>query len=785
MNLLPRFLVSAAVLLSASTPVRTSAVAQEPQSASAPSCKTSAGVGENNGVEQRLSFEGQGRQFDQQERGEEAQAWRMADAREGGVVGAYLPTSGVVGEPLTLTLSIKNFAETEAPFDTGDTWAAFRVWMRDDGGKPVERIKPGWKLGLADTASTGSNLRIFGSLKLLIEPGCGWGIKVPLQQCFDLSRPGRYEVVARYAYDLYSRRIAVEIQPRSRTVQAGVPKATNERWVTGESFAPAVRFDEQWQAASSVAGRTRGGLTLEVNLSPIAPRVFNTYLSPLVPQAFNLAVSLTNVGTNADPAPYWQWSREVGYAPEDGVKTEVGIKATDYHLLLRDDAGNPVPMTPEGQDWLQIQDPARQLLNPYTYGMAGAGETDQGPRQTGSILLRPGDAVGFGMPLHRLFPLRVGQRYTALVVLPGKLATDAVWVSPMVTINIPEPEMFGPDRPLYGSGRMWDRLLRTAGLARSGLKLKAEIISARAGSAVMHLEAKAPEQDRTPSSLNIIPESTVILVRDSLGAPVLTNQRGGCLGGICWSPVAGTSKAVEKYASRCQDLSLSYHLLPGERYTLLAAVGVEHSHAGESVPAESLLVATPVTFVVPAENAASHLDGGTDGGRCPSSIGGRPGEQWTPGVPPTLSPQQRWDFCSQFAGKPYNGMVLEASAHRPDQLLLALRNCRKEGTWIKKWSDESDYDILVRDPQGKLLQLTDKGKRFFQGGKTLDAHHLKEGETIKATLPIGELFDTRAPGEYTVLASLPVIGDTIDAVLTAAPVRIRIDAVDVQPKARK
>ncbi len=42
-------------------------------------------------------------------------------------------------------------------------------------------------------------------------------------------------------------------------------------------------------------------------------------------------------------------------------------------------------------------------------------------------------------------------------------------------------------------------------------------------------------------------------------------------------------------------------------------------------------------------------------------------------------------------------------------------------------------------------------------------------------MPINELFDMKAPGEYTVLVSLPVIGD-VDAVLTTAPVKVRVDA---------
>jgi len=60
-------------------------------------------------------------------------------------------------------------------------------------------------------------------------------------------------------------------------------------------------------------------------------------------------------------------------------------------------------------------------------------------------------------------------------------------------------------------------------------------------------------------------------------------------------------------------------------------------------------------------------------------------------------------------------------------------------------------------------------------------HDLKPEERIEATLPIHDLFEMKAPGDYTVLASLPVVGE-VDAVLTAAPVKVRIGA---EPPVRK
>ena len=47
--------------------------------------------------------------------------------------------------------------------------------------------------------------------------------------------------------------------------------------------------------------------------------------------------------------------------------------------------------------------------------------------------------------------------------------------------------------------------------------------------------------------------------------------------------------------------------------------------------------------------------------------------------------------------------------------------------------------------------MTEKGRKFFQSSRLLDIRKLTEHGTIEASLPIRELFDMRAPGEYTVL----------------------------------
>ena len=84
--------------------------------------------------------------------------------------------------------------------------------------------------------------------------------------------------------------------------------------------------------------------------------------------------------------------------------------------------------------------------------------------------------------------------------------------------------------------------------------------------------------------------------------------------------------------------------------------------------------------------------------------------------------------------------------------------------------------MRLRDPgprSGGQAGATDgKGQGILLRRRCLEIRDLKPGEAITATLPLGELFDFKTPGEYTILASLPVLGN-VDAVLTARPVKVR------------
>jgi hypothetical protein len=183
----------------------------------------------------------------------------------------------------------------------------------------------------------------------------------------------------------------------------------------------------------------------------------------------------------------------------------------------------------------------------------------------------------------------------------------------------------------------------------------------------------------------------------------------------------------------------------------------------------TLLVAKPVAFTAPADDEGANPSGAVQ--NASTTRVHLPGQTFN----------QQWQAVSRFAGKPFEGLQLDAAANRdsvppgkPVEITLALRNRSGEPILVKKWQGDSDYEHLVRDAADKPVPLSEGGKMFFQTGSRLDIRELKPGESITAALPVAGLFAFPATGEYTVLASLPVLGD-VDAVLTANPVQIHVE----------
>ena len=113
-----------------------------------------------------------------------------------------------------------------------------------------------------------------------------------------------------------------------------------------------------------------------------------------------------------------------------------------------------------------------------------------------------------------------------------------------------------------------------------------------------------------------------------------------------------------------------------------------------------------------------------------------------PSPSPTLrsdSPRdfdREWEAMSRFVGKPFEGLLFEASAgtretteRRQTDIDIALRNVSDRTIFVKKWKGEGDYEFRVRDPAGHPVPLTEKGKNFFQGGWLLESRLFPARET--------------------------------------------------------
>jgi hypothetical protein len=369
--------------------------------------------------------------------------------------------------------------------------------------------------------------------------------------------------------------------------------------------------------------------------------------------------------------------------------------------------------------------------------------------------------------MERAFALTPGEQYTALVVLPGKLPGNPCWVSPMVKLKVPEPEIAGVNRPPYGSDRFWDRFLAVAGQAKHGVALETTIETngnSHVDEQMRFVNGHLIQQIRMKNIAGprVCARDEVVLIHDSGGRPLLKNAGGRCIWPLAFSEGGENGPLGPLKLTNPYPLGLVYHFRPGESYTALAAANVDHSPNQNK--RDGLVVARPLTFSLPDPDSNCGVTSGRE------LAEKSPASQSASSTP--KSAERHWQTLSRFAGKPTDGLLLEASVAASGQLVVTLRN---GGAWIivAKWSGDSGYEILVRDPAGKIIPLAGSRTKSPEDGGILNVVSLGRGEEISARLPVDELFAMKAPGEYTALVSLPVLGD-VDAVLTAAPIKIRI-----------
>jgi hypothetical protein len=651
------------------------------------------------------------------------------------------PEPSQSGEPLELLLCVRNASEVPRPL----AWDRYGgetpvVLVRGADGKPVPLTPAGLR-----HAAEPAGLASFTRSDLL--PGEAHAFMYPLSTDFDLGRPGTYTVLATWGRgDAEGLLVANPLTFTRRGDSSKPAEGPAVKPPVAEPAQPATAArpgDEDWTHLVAKAGKPRDGCILETAVSPYSPKAVHLVASVVF-------LPHSDDGLARKPTPPGGFLSSLFSDDKDTKHAiHVGAVPSDYRVVLHDSHNAPVPLTDFGREVLAAR---RERL----------------PRE-----LREGDAIGTWFPLDEMFTLRSGEDYTVLVALLGQDASSVTLVSAPQEVHVPELAIAGLTRPPYGSTNIWRRLLAKA--STGGTFVSADCnIDDQFGFSDRALKITLENSLGAPFGEELASAETTVLVRDSRGVPVFPVELGGRRGAARkdnlyrFTPVAGeiptkVSSEAKLWVPICQQ----YPILPGARYTFMAAVRLKGRRT-------ELLVAGPTTWL-------AHISGTDPNASDESRIETRRLRSLAASTPAVAAPDEQWRTLSRFAGKCYGGLLLQAAISRPGELSVTLTNQAREPIVVKKWEGSSGYEVLVRGPSGLATPLTWKGEQCFEGGGMLNSRQLKPRDTLVTMLPIGELFDMWVPGEYTALASLPVIGD-VDAVLTAAPVKIRIKPKPPMPK---
>jgi len=661
----------------------------------------------------------------------------VGKVKEGLGLSARLSSESItVGEKLQIDLCIKNVTELPSSYgyDRYNPTVPF-VLVRDQDGKPARLTASGLHRAFPDAyMSSGTNVPLL--------PGDGFNTSYPLSSDFALENPGKYSVLVgwhgsaggvivakRLEFTLWSKDANGAGKARSTTPPVTAPEAIVN---------PAPGMDEEWSTLLKAAGKESNGCILTGVLSPYSP------------DAVHLVLSITCVRDMNPPAPWYQYH-------ESGCKVKLGSVPSNYRILIHDSAGKRAPMTPFGREFFQ------RRYEEY------------------SRSVRVGHSIGTWLPLDELFCLRSGEAYAVVAAIPEKPGSLAGLVSPAITFRAPQFSIAGLTRPLYGSDELWPKLVARASVRDPILASECKIVYSNEpfgpdGEPQIMLRKRSGET----FGLELKSAETTVLVRDHRGTPTFplaiidprdeydkwpgAAERARAKRWMDTTPFEPLDRRVESPAGTKAIVTYPrfpyrYLIIPGEPYTIVVAVRMRGDHP-------SFVVLGPLTYALPSQGDYRSFDS-----RSHEPLP-------TPAYKPAPPIHMQWDSLVRFAGKPFHDLVLTASEDKRGELKVALANQGKQSLLIKTWDGIAGYDVQVRNADGKPVSLTEKGKALFQGGTALDARELKPQERIEATVPVVDLFDMHVHGTYTVLASLPVIGE-VDAVLTATPIKIQLGNASV------
>jgi hypothetical protein len=574
-----------------------------------------------------------------------------------------------------------------------------------------------------------------GGMRVTLFPGEAIGFVYPIGVNYAISKNGPYTVLPFFGVGrerLVAPPAVIQLSGEPAPAREMESRKSSQTGLSGDFTTLGRGVNRQWSTLIADAGKVRHGCVLEAAISPYSPN------------SVHLVVSLVHVQSDDHRSAHIAnpiedaavGDRAPGGDPSE-ITVNVGRSPSNYRIIVRDAGGNLLGMTEFGRKFLG----SRLKELPHS--------------------LRLGSAIGAWFPLDAMFHLKPHEEYTVLAVLRGLQQRDDELVSAPIKIRVPDLQIAGINRPFYGSERIWPKLCEIATNADRFGPIQCSIEERQAGqrfAITLHKRDNQPFGDELQSVL------TTILVRDDRGKPVSPVETDAKSSPSIWIlphsiPESDFIAPADKKALILIDILNSYPFMVDQPYQLLAALTLKGKKPTMVVaPLAKITVGPTWTF----STTSTAKERNNRPSPCESA---RP-EQSTSG--------NDWDDLVRFAGRPFDDLVLRAEQPTPAELKVSLVNLGVKSIAVTKWEGIAGYEVQVRDAEGRRVPLREKGKVESQSGALLDSRDLKPQESIEETIPLRDLFDL-PPGDYSVLLSLPIIGD-VDAIMTAAPLKVRIAA---------
>jgi len=306
------------------------------------------------------------------------------------VVDSKAPEGGSV----YLLLSLTNVS-TKCIFFPGGPRDLPGVFIRDGFGHVLELTDEGEQRYWASVTAGGS------VCCPIVPPGYSGGTVIPLKAYYDLSKPGKYTVLASQqcgAKDKKPIAGSCVVVSSAATFSIGRAPQKSDRKASGVSQSSAI-------SKANLENRTLESKAAEwdelVRRSgqSIHHCALDVVVSPTETEATTLIVSLRRI-------ELWD--------PIDNFPPDTGIYPSDYKVLVRDPSGRSIQARLDAETQFSMQHRPAIRMEP----------------------LSPASGIGAVIPLAKWFDMKKPGDYSVLVALPSRKDKSCTWVAEPITIRV-------------------------------------------------------------------------------------------------------------------------------------------------------------------------------------------------------------------------------------------------------------------------------------------------------------------------------------------------------------